>query len=258
MNIKKYVFPEKTDEAYELLINEKSSLVIGGGAYLRLQKTNIETAVDIEKLEFNYIKCDEHILKIGSSVTLRELEVNVNTKTELNEILSNMVKQIGGVQLRNLATIGGSICGKYNFSDILPSLVALNAKLVFFKYGEIELKEYLEKETFKDILIEIVIDIKQEAIVKYFKSTYKEYSLINLAIAKKDNVYKIAVGGRPGRAKISELGSMVLSTGGNIDKAIEVVLNELEFKKDYRASDEYRKNLTKVLLKEAFNEMWVK
>jgi len=168
-----------------------------------------------------------------------------------------MVRQIASLQLRNIVTIGGSICGKYSFSDMLPTLIVLDSTLRFYKAGEMSMDDYLEMDLKNDILLEIIIDLKQVANVKYLKKTYKEYSLINVALAKKDDRYRIAVGARPGRGTYAKLASKILTTEKDIDKACEILIEELSFNDDYRVSEDYRKSITQTLLKEAYKEMVV-
>jgi CO/xanthine dehydrogenase FAD-binding subunit len=255
MIIDNYVLPKSLNEAYELLKNNKKSVIIAGGAYLRLHNRKVPMAIDIENLGLNYIIEENNLLKIGSMTKLRELETNKYTTNELNGILSNMVKQIGGIQLRNIVTIGGSVCGKYSFSDILPTLVALNVNLKFYAKGIVNISDYLDSDFKNDILLEIIIDLNQKGVVKFFKNTYKEYSLLNLALVKNKDGFSIAVGGRPGRAKLAKLSSEILSNENDIDKACEILFDELSFKTDFRASGDYRKALTKTFLKEAYKEI---
>ncbi|MEA1975737.1 MAG: FAD binding domain-containing protein [Bacillota bacterium] len=254
MIIDNYVLPKSLSEAYGLLKKNEKSIIIAGGAYLRLQKRKVALGIDIENLGLDYIIEENNQLKIGSMTKLRELEINKYTINELDGALSNMVKQIGGIQLRNIVTVGGGICGRYSFSDILPTLAALNVDLKFYNHGIININEYLENDLKRDILLEIIIDLNQKCVVKFFKNTYKEYSLINLALAKNSNGFNIAVGARPGRAKVAKFSSKILTNEMDIDNVCEMLVDELLFKTDFRASDKYRKALAKTLLKEAYKE----
>lgn len=255
MKIKEYIKPDSIKEAYALNNSNKKAVLIAGGAYLRLQKREVPLAIDLSELGLDYIIEENNYLKIGAMTTLRTIEVNSDCKKEINGILSDMVKQIGSLQLRNIVTIGGSICGKYSFSDILPTLIALNTSLQFYKAGELSIQDFLEGELKNDILLEIIIDLNQIGKVKFFKKTYKEYSLINVALVKQGGNYRIAVGARPGRGAYAKLSSKFLTTEGDIDKACEILVDELPFKDDYRVSGDYRKNLAKSLLREAYKEL---
>ena len=48
-------------------------------------------------------------------MTLRELEQHVGLNTYTHDSVKNAVKDIVGVQFRNMATIGGSIWGRLDF-----------------------------------------------------------------------------------------------------------------------------------------------
>lgn len=255
MKIKDYMRPESVKEAYTLMTNNKKAMLVAGGAYLRLQNREIPVAIDLAGLGLDYIIEENNFLKIGAMTTLRSIEVSKDCNKELSGILSKMVKQIASLQLRNIVTIGGSVCGKYSFSDLLPALIALNTTLRFYKAGEISIDEFLAEDLKNDILLEIIVDLDQVANVKYLKKTYKEYSLINVALARKDQKYRIAVGARPGRGAYAKLASKILTTEKDIEKACEILIDELSFNDDYRVSEAYRKSIAQSLLKEAYKEM---
>ena len=257
MKIKEYKRPEALKEAYTLIHENEKAMLVAGGAYLRLQKREILLAVDLSGLGLDYIIEENNYLKIGAMTTLRSIEVNKDCQQALGGILSNMVQQIGSLQLRNIVTIGGSICGKYSFSDLLPSLIALDATLRFYKAGEMSMDTFLTEDIKNDILLEVIIDLNQVGKVKFLKKTYKEYSLINVALAKKGEDYRIAVGARPGGGAYAKLASKILSKAKDIEKACEILVDELTFKDDYRASEDYRKSIAQSLLKEAYKEMVV-
>lgn len=255
MKIKEYISPTSIKEAYTLINDNKKAVLVAGGAYLRLQKRQVPLAIDLSNLGLDYIIEEDNFLKIGSMTTLRSIEVSEACKSKINGVLSNGVKQIASLQLRNIVTMGGSICGKYNFSDILPVLIALNAHLRFYKSGNVSIQDFLKDDLKNDILLEISIDLNQEGIVKFLKKTYKEYSLINVALVKQEGDYRIAVGGRPGRGAYAKLASKILTTEQNIDKVCEILAEELVFKDDYRVSGDYRKSIAQSLLKEAYKEL---
>lgn len=255
MKVKDYKSPESLKEAYTLLNGTKDAVLVAGGAYLRLHQRRVPLAIDLQGLGLDYIIEEDGYLKIGAMTTLRTIEVNDYCNRELGGMLSNMVKQIASLQLRNIVTLGGSVSGKYSFSDLIPSLIALNATLKFYKAGEMSLEEFLEEHLKNDILLEIIIDLDQVGRVKYLKKTYKEYSLINVALVRKAGNYRIAVGARPGLGVHAKLASQMLSKEKNIEKACEILIEEVTFKDDYRVSGDYRKSIAQTLLKEAYKEM---
>ena len=49
--------------------------------------------------------------------------------------MAESVRHIVGVQFRNLATVGGSVFGRFGFSDVLTLLLALEARVVLYRGG---------------------------------------------------------------------------------------------------------------------------
>ena len=121
MEIVNYLKAQTIEEAYEQLNEDPSNLIIGGGAWLRLSSKVVETAIDLVHIELDQIVETKSSFEIGASVTLREVEKNASLANLYNGIVNNGVHGIMGVALRNLVTVGGSIFGKYSFSDVLLS-----------------------------------------------------------------------------------------------------------------------------------------
>lgn len=66
--------------------------------------------IDIKSIsDLAYIKLEKNTLKIGASTSLRTLE-NSEEIRDHHPIISEAVKSIGTVQIRNTGTIGGNIC----------------------------------------------------------------------------------------------------------------------------------------------------
>ena len=55
----------------------------------------------------------------------------MNTYT--HDAVKNAVKDIVGVQFRNMATIGGSIWGRFGFSDVLTVFLAMDSYVELYK-----------------------------------------------------------------------------------------------------------------------------
>ncbi|MFV0440225.1 MAG: FAD binding domain-containing protein [Lachnospirales bacterium] len=203
VKIKELVMPESLDEAYELFIAKRSSRIIGGGAFLRLGNATILKGVDLSKLALDYINQYEDKIEIGAMTTLYDVETSPILKDNFSGALSKCVKNIVGVQLRNIATIGGSVVGKYGFSDILPVLLALDATLIFYKQGEISLENYLNFENFqRDILEKIVIKKDKKASFQMMRNSDSDFSILNACVCFDDRGYTVVVGSTPGVAKI--------------------------------------------------------
>ena len=121
LKIKQYVKAESLEQAYELN-QKKTNRIVGGMLWLKMSTAQIQTAIDLSGLGLDQIEETEDAWKIGCMVSLRDLELHEG----LNELSCNMIREsvrsIVGVQFRNLATIGGSIFGRFGFSDVLTLL----------------------------------------------------------------------------------------------------------------------------------------
>lgn len=248
-----YIKPESLKDAFTILKEDDNNLIIGGGAWLKFKKGTFNTVIDLSLLELNEINVVDGVIEIGAMSTLRQIEINESINNECNGIFSQAVKSIMGVSVRNIATIGGSIMGKYAFSDILTPLLVMNASLVFYEAGEISVEEYLKIKKFPtDILLKL--RIKQSKLKGYFKTVKKtalDFPVLNLAISK-DEQLKIAVGARPSvamRAYKAEVKDL------SVDQIIENVLEEIKLSSNTRASKEYREELLKVYTNRGLQEV---
>lgn len=259
MIIKEYARPENIQEANKLLSVEGST-IIGGGAFMHLGDYEIEQAIDLSKLNLDFIMEDDNYIEIGSMTTLRKLETDSITKKLFDGVLSKASASIMGVQLRNIATIGGTIYSRYGFSDILTVLLALNAQVELYNAGKMNLESYLENKTEKDIVLKVLIkkDVAR-ASFQCLKKVSTDFSALNAAAALVNGHLRISIGARPGRAKLAR-GAMsflniIDSTYTAAEMAGILASEELQFGSDYRASAEYRKELCHVLVKRCVLEV---
>lgn len=260
--IKKYTKPKSIEEAYTLLKSDDNSQIVGGGVYLNLNLKEISLAVDLYEAGLNYISETEDSVEIGAMTTLRDIEKSEIIRRNFGDLLSDSLKDIVGVQLKNSATIGGSIYPKYGFSDIITALLVLKCNIVFYRFGERKLSTYLEERNVtEDILTKIII--KKDKFKSSFKSmrnSFGDFSTINVAVLKNDEGYKITIGARPSVASLTLKAMDFLDSQKNIDEftaqqAAEIACCSLKFGSNNLASKEYRKELSRVLIKRAILEV---
>jgi CO/xanthine dehydrogenase FAD-binding subunit len=142
MNIKQYVKAESLAEAYAL--NQKrSAVILGGACWLRLSPRRIiGTAIDLSGLGLDQIEDTDDEIRLGAMVTLRQMELSAALADLTGGVLQELLRHIVGVQFRNLATIGGSISGRFGFSDILTLLLVLDAQVELYQAGRMKLSEF--------------------------------------------------------------------------------------------------------------------
>lgn len=253
------VQPQTIEEAYSILMARKSNTLLGGCAFLKMGKKKIGTAIDLSKLNLNYIK-DEEYIKIGASTTFRDLEVSPIINNSFNGALSNSVKNIIGIQFRNIVTVGATVFSKYGFSDFITALLALDTEVELYKGGRMSLEDFLARPYEKDILCNIYLkNNERKAVYKSFRNSSSNYAVLNAAVSTLHGQWKIVVGARPMGASIAKKASELLSkeeiNEDIIEEVAKLASEELSFGSNMRASSEYRKAICSTLVKRAIMEV---
>lgn len=256
-----YLLPNSVEEAYEALLSKKSARLIGGGCFIRLGDKKIGLAIDLSKSGLDYINDLGDEVEIGAMTSLRTFETSKILKDNFDDIIEDSVKHIIGVQLRNIATIGATIFSKYGFSDPLTALLALDADVYLHNGGRISLEDFLNEDTLRKDILEKVI-IKKDVSAGSFqtlRNSAVDYAVLSVAVAKVDNKYRISIGARPQRARLALKAMEFLHENEfndeNIRKACEIASEEIHFGSNNRGSAEYRREISKVLIKRALMEV---
>ena len=85
---------------------------------------------------------DEDQFSIGAMATLRDIEMHEGLNAYAGGAIADAVKDIVGVQFRNMATVGGSIWGRFGFSDVLTIFLAMDAYVELYKGGIVPLEQF--------------------------------------------------------------------------------------------------------------------
>ena len=141
INIQKYVRAQSLEEAYTLN-QKKKNRILAGMLWTRMESGNVPVAIDLCDLGLDKIEENEEEFSIGAMVTLRQLQIHESFENYCDGIVAKAVKDIIGVQFRNLATVGGSIWGRFGFSDVLTAFMALDTYVELYKGGVIPLEQF--------------------------------------------------------------------------------------------------------------------
>jgi CO/xanthine dehydrogenase FAD-binding subunit len=262
MEIKNYHQATTLLDAYETLNKDPKNVIIGGGLWLKHANQNVNTLIDLSQLGLNQITEEKDDIVVGAMVTIRDFETNPLIHQLASGMLYLGTNQIMGTGFRNMATIGGSVFGKYPFSDLITPLLALDTRLVFFMSGEMSLLEYIERKgKLSDILV--YIKIKKHAGKGYFKkvaNTQLAFSMLNVAIHYQHQQFKIVVGSRPGIAELAieamnHLNQAKSITKDVIHEAVELMAKTTQFGNNEDATEGYRRELAKVYMKRGIEEV---
>ena len=258
LTIQNYVRAESLEQAYELN-QKKSARIIGGMLWLKMRKRPFGTAIDLSDLGLDQIEEDEKEFRIGAYVSLRELETNEALNTYTKGAFAESVKHIVGVQFRNVATVGGSLWGRYGFSDVMTIFRAMGAKVQLHHAGILDLDEFVKmpRKT-RDILVSVIVPKKVKAVVYLSQRNQStDFPVLTCAAAKNAaGEYRFAIGARPGKAVLytlpADAGETPELTSARFAASIR---SRIKTESNMRGSAEYRNHLAGVLVKRAVKQL---
>ena len=156
IKIKDYVRVGSLEEAYEL--NQKrSACILGGMLWTKMGQRQVQTAIDLSGLGLDQIEESEEEFSIGCIVTLRQMEEHEGLNAYTDGAARESVRSIVGVQFRNLATVGGSIFGRFGFSDVLTLFLALDTEVELVHAGRMPLAEFACSKRDRDLLVRLIV-----------------------------------------------------------------------------------------------------
>ena len=236
--MKNYIKPDTLEAAYEL--NQKrANRIIGGMMWLRMGKGNILTAIDLSGLLSGEITETDTDFHIGSMCTLRQLETHPGLAKSFGSVWKECTRHIVGVQFRNGATVGGSIFGRYGFSDILTAFLVFDTKVKLYKKGIIPLSEVITMDRDRDILEEIIVAKDgRRAVYLSERRSQTDFPVLTCAASCYEGIVLVSIGARPMRATVTET---------TLDE-MEHIADAFDYGSNMRGSREYRKHLAEVLL----------
>ncbi|MCF0110976.1 MAG: FAD binding domain-containing protein [Erysipelotrichaceae bacterium] len=250
LTIRKYVMAESLSQAYDLYQN-KNNTIIGGMLWLKMQDRTVDTAIDLSNLGLNTIEETENTYEIGAMVTLRDLELHSGLNTLTGNAFTACVKPIVGVQFRNLATVGGSVYGRYGFSDLLTLLLAMNADVVLYKNGIVNIHDFVKMPYTRDIVVKVIVS-KNNGNVYYtsFRNTKTDFPVLTCCVYHHDNHTGACIGARPGKAL-----DFVMNEEETVTDYANRIHESCPFGSNMRSSASYRGKLCRNLTEYAIRQL---
>lgn len=258
IRIKEYRKVESLEEAWEL--NQKrTNRVIGGMLWTKMSKANVNVAIDLSGLGLDQIEEDEEEFRIGCMVSLRQMETHAGLWQYTNGAVREALRHIVGVQFRNLATVGGSVFGRYGFSDVLTMLLALDSYVELYKGGIVPMRTFAGMKRDNDILVRVIIrKTPAQVVYQSVRNSATDFPVLACAAAIVNDEVRLSVGARPGKAVLigDEEGILVSGIHAEAAKAYaDYAARNISTDSNMRGSAEYRTHLIKVLTERAMMEL---
>ena len=258
ITIQKYVRAQGLEEAYTLNQNKRNRIV-GGMMWMRLGKGSIGTAIDLCDLGLDKIEENEESFVLGAMVSLRALEQHSGLNTYTNGAIKNALKDIVGVQFRNMATVGGSIWGRFGFSDVLTVLLAMDTYVELYKGGIVALEEFVNMKYDNDLLVRIIIKKSPIKIVyASMRNQRTDFPVLACAVSCVNGEHRASIGARPSKAMLLRDKNGLLAEGITKESAkafAKYIAENVPTATNLRGSAEYRTHLTRVLTERCVNEL---
>jgi len=283
MNQFEYISPKTKEEVLEILKQEKSEACIVAGCsnvlpYIKDKKLPAKLLLDISGIEeLNYIKESEGKLCIGAATAISDL-INSKIIREECNLLHQAAEEFADPTVRNSATIGGNLADASPAADMAPPLLVLDAVLEVESMDEkreISLKNFFVgpgKTVLHDDEMITSIKIKDNSISInkngcFIKLGLRQAMAISLATValilevEKGEVadVRIAMGSiAPTPLRLIKVEGFLKNKkidGELIEEAIKKVREEVKPIGDVRASAEYRRYVSGILFKRAFEKL---
>ncbi|MBR1781002.1 MAG: FAD binding domain-containing protein [Oscillospiraceae bacterium] len=246
LKFKTYLCPDTIEEALEHN-KGRANVVLGGTGWLKMGDRSWNTAIDLKHLGLDQIEETDDAFRVGAMVTLRQLEIHPGLDTYTCGAMRESVRHIVGVQFRNCATVGGTLWGRYGFSDVLTCLMVLSADVVLAKGGAVPLTEFAAMKPDDDILTHLVIrKIPLRMAYASFRNTETDLPTLTAAVASVPGGLRAAIGARPARAERVEAEG---------ETALLSAVSNLSYGSNTRGGGDYRRHLAGVLTRRCLEQL---
>jgi putative selenate reductase FAD-binding subunit len=161
--------------------------------------------------------------------------------------MKEAVRHIVGTQFRNMATVGGSISGRFGFSDIWTLFLALDAQVELYKGGTVSLSAFGQTGPGRDIVTHIVVPKKAcQTAYDSLRLNETDFPVIAVAVSADAKDVRCAIGARPARAEVVSLPISDVRSQG-LEGAAKQIAHSMTYESNMRGSADYRQDMAVVL-----------
>ena len=242
-----YHRPQSLDEALSLL-TQPNRIPLGGGTLLSKPTPEPVEVVDLQALSLDSIAKSGNNLEIGATVTLQQLLESVHCP----EAMKSGLKLEAPLNIRNTATVAGTLVACDGRSTFATVLLALDAKLEIRKSTEesqtSNIGEFLPLRP-RGLITSITLPLNAKLSFDYVSRTPADKPIVCAAVAKwNSGRTRLAVGGY-GKAPM-------LAMDGTEAEGVETAArNAFHEAADEYGSAEYRMDVAATLAKRCLDSL---
>lgn len=255
--------------------------ILAGGQSLvpmmNMRLANPGTILDInDVVELQFIVQEHDYIRVGALTRYNDI-IDSQVINATIPLLSDVVKHIGYIAIRNRGTIGGSVVHNDPSAEVGVALICLGADVVLLNCDSEErvvpldqffVTTYLTDIAPNEVLREIRIPIPPPKTVHSFKEVSKrigDFAMANAAalieVSDDGEISKLSfsfggIGDVPMRVDLDALVNTGPLEESRLDEVVSDVLAEIDPESDNVAGGEYKKQLAGVLLKQAVFEAY--
>ena len=250
--IVEYHRPESMEEALHLLTRETPlTLPMGGGTVLNRPSPEPVAAVDLQSLGLNAVERRGNLLGLGATLTLQAL-LDLD---ELSPVFGRVIRHEASYNLRQVATVAGSLVAACGRSPLATLLLAMDAMLTLVGLeGEVEiglgdLLPQREEKLRERLVTKIVLPLNIHIAYEYVARTPADLPIVCAALARWPS----------GRTRLSLGGfgkTPLLAMDGPEGSGLEPAARDAYSQAgDQWASAEYRSEIAAVLARRCLNSL---
>jgi putative selenate reductase FAD-binding subunit len=239
-----YHRPQTLNEALTLL-TQPNNVPLGGGTLLSHPTTDSIQAVDLQSLGLDNLTKKGNDLEIGATMTLQTLLENENCP----EALKSAIKLEAPINIRNSATVAGTLIASDGRSPFATALLALDAKIeqatlndLKVEYRTSDIGEFLPLHS-TNLITKIILPINVKFVFEFISRTPSDKPIICAALSQwSAGRTRLALGGY-GKSP------MLAMDGTEADGLESAARNAYHEATDEWASAEYRMDVASILAK---------
>jgi len=243
--VTEYHRPQTLDEALQLLAHP-NTLPLGGGTKINNPafKGRDFAVVDLQALDLKRISRTGYTLEIGATTTLQQLLESADAP----EALKQAIRQEASLNIRNAATVAGTLVACDGRSPFAAAMLALDAKVTVINNepSVINLADYWALRP-AGLITLVSIPLNAQLAYEQVARAPKDVPLVCAALAQwKSGRTRLALGGYGANP-------LLAMDGTEADGLEAAAKNTFHEAKDQWASAEYRVDVAAVLARRCLN-----